>query len=213
MMCSLRPLAKLSAVCSALPPRSTYASMISWLDSEIDVPAEFGAAQDQQFIAFFFVLFLGSVGLALRRGFTLRQPPRAASTGYSSIMLGARAAGTPTPRRREARTRMSATSSAPAYARVDQRYIRAHLLERPVKAGPCRIGQHAFDYDLRSGNDQRRGGEERRRARVARYDHLAPGELGVALDRNRLAGAVGLDADSGPEVAQHPLGVVARSAR
>src|SRR6185437_10315920 len=69
-----------------------------------------------------------------------------ARTGYSSIMDGARAAGTSTPRSPDARTRMSAVSSPPSVRRSRQAIdapIWASVVRSPVRSGlsitPSRI--------------------------------------------------------------------------
>ena len=53
-----------------------------------------------------------------------------ASTGYSSIMDGARAAGTSTPRSADARTRKSAISSPTSLRTLERLDVGAHLPQR-----------------------------------------------------------------------------------
>ena len=106
-----------------------------------------------------------------------------ASTGYSSIMLGARSGGTSTPRsalashakvgrpaRRLQARRSSSSMSAPISRNVS------------MKPAARRVHQHAFEHDVgarrRSGGGDGEGGG----ARIAGNGDGAPMQLGIAAD-------------------------------
>ena len=102
-----------------------------------------------------------------------------ASTGYSSIIDGARAAGTVTPFSRLALTRTSPTSSPPTVAPVVDRDVGAHLDQRLDEAGARRVEEDVLDGDVGALDDQRRDDREGGRARVARHGDRLRLEVGA----------------------------------
>ena len=144
---------------------------------------------------------------------TVRPQAQAAATariGYSSIIRGARSAGISAPVRVPARARMSATGSPPSSRRFTQSDIGAHLGEAFEKTGAQRVDADAFDRHLGTRNDQARDQGKGGRRRVARHDDRRGRHFGKTFDGDPDPAALfGLCRDRRPEVAQHPLGVIA----
>ena len=92
----------------------------------------------------------------------------AASIGYSSIIDGARSAGTRTPFKRGSAHADIGDRLAAFLTLVQKCNVAAHLLKCRVEAGARRIDEDTFDRDVGAGNDQRGSCQERRRGRVAR---------------------------------------------
>ena len=134
-----------------------------------------------------------------------------ARIGYSSIIEGARAAGTSTPPSSLARTRRSATSSPPSTRRSRISMSRAHLEQRRQQPGAQRVHHHALDDDVGARNDQRRDDRERGRGRdrPARRPARAAVPGGPASVMRRPSPSI-VDAHVGAEMGEHLLGVVAR---
>ena len=110
-----------------------------------------------------------------------------ASMGYSSIIEGARAAGTSTPFSAEWRTRRSPTSSPPSMRRSRISMDAAHLDERGDQPGAQRVQHHALEHDVRAGRDQRRDQREGRRGRIGRHDDRRRPQLRPAGQRDAAA--------------------------
>ena len=125
-------------------------------------------------------------------------------------MLGARSAGTVTPFRREKRDADVGDELAVLLALVEEVDVAAHLAQREVEADAGRVSQHALDRHVGARHQQRRRRDEGGRARIARHRHVATGKLRIALDRDARAPIAYGGAHFGAEIAQHPLGVVAR---
>ena len=134
----------------------------------------------------------------------------AASIGYSSIIDGARSAGTRTPFKAGGADANIGDRLAALLTLVQKRDVAAHLLKCRVEPGARRIDQYAFDRDVGARNDERRGCEERRRGRVARNQDIAPGEFASPLTVMWVAPSLLFGSDSSAEVAQHALGMIAR---
>ena len=103
---------------------------------------------------------------------TVAPSAKAAATariGYSSIIEGARSAGTSTPVSGEWRAVTSPTLLAALLALVGDGQVRAHLAQGLEQAGAQRIEQHALDRHLRARGDQRRDQREGGRRRIARH--------------------------------------------
>ncbi len=107
---------------------------------------------------------------------TVRPRANAAATariGYSSIIEGARSAGTSTPVRVDALTvdvgdRLAALDRARLVEAEDPRPFRSSVVEQ---AGAQRVHHHVADGQLRSGYDQRRDDREGGGRRIARNDN------------------------------------------
>ena len=91
--------------------------------------------------------------------------------GYSSIIEGARAAGTSTPLSVPARTLKSATFLAALDAFVERLDMRPHLLQRLEELSPERVHHHPLNDDVGPRNDQSGDEGDRRRRWVARNHH------------------------------------------
>ena len=137
-----------------------------------------------------------------------------ARIGYSSIIDGARSAGTSTPLSADARTRRSATSSPPS-SRVATASILAPISRSVVEqSGAQRIGHHRFEDQIGAGHEQRRHQRKRRRGRIGRHHDIGRLELGLALQRDAAAVlAMRLAGQLGAEMLQQPFGVVAGGLR
>ena len=143
-----------------------------------------------------------------------RKTAATASTGYSSIIAGARAAGTSTPLSADVTTRRSATSSPPSSRVASVSILRAHFTQRRIEPGAQRIGHHRFQHEVGARHDQRRNKRKRRRGRIGRHHHMGRLELGLALQGDAAAVLAMRPADDlGAEVLQHALGVVAAGFR
>ena len=99
-------------------------------------------------------------------------------------------------------------------ALVQQRDVGAHLAQAFEKAGAQRVDADAFDGHVGARHDQRGDQRKGRRGRIARHDDRRRREFGIALDGDPAPAAfLGLGRHRGAEMAQHPLGVVARRLR
>ena len=119
----------------------------------------------------------------------------AARIGYSSIIDGARSAGTSMPLQLAEAHAQVGDRLAPLLAPPLEPEVGAHLDQRRVDPGPRRVEPDAGQQHLRALDHQRRRHRERRRARVARHrDRLRP-ELGLAAQRDHppLGGRLGPD--------------------
>ena len=92
-----------------------------------------------------------------------------ASTGYSSIIEGARAAGTSTPRSADARTRKSAISSPTSLRASSVSIVGAHLAQGGDQPGAQRIGHDVGQDHLRARHQQGRHHREGGRRRIGRH--------------------------------------------
>ena len=133
-----------------------------------------------------------------------------ASIGYSSIIDGARAAGTVTPLSRLALHADVADLLAADRAAVVDGDVGAHLDQRLDEAGARRVEEDVLDGHVGALDDQRGDDREGGRARVAGNGDRLRLEVAPALDADD-AGAVlaGLDLDRRAEGGEHPLGVIA----
>ena len=107
-----------------------------------------------------------------------------ASTGYSSIIDGARSGGTVTPFSAEARTRRVATASPPSLRLALDRDVGAHLAQRRQQAAAQRVRHHAFDQDVGARHDQRRHQREGGRGRIGRHHDRRGLQFGLALQHD-----------------------------
>ena len=106
---------------------------------------------------------------------------RRRGSGYSSIMRGARSAGTSTPRSRVARTADVGDRLAALDALVGEGDVGAHLAQRIEKPGAQRVDADAFDHHSRARHEQRRHQRKRRGGRIARHGEIGGAQLGLAL--------------------------------
>ena len=88
--------------------------------------------------------------------------------------------------------------------------VAAHLFQRGVEAGACLVDEHALDRHVGAGHDRSGGSEERGRRGIARHGDVTAGQLGIALDGDDRLAVADDGFHIGAEVAQHPLGVIAR---
>ena len=124
-----------------------------------------------------------------------------ARIGYSSIIEGARAAGTSTPR--------SGRCAHPQVRHVLAALERgsrisicgAHLPQRREEPGAQRVHHHAFDHDVRSRHDQRGDDGESGRRGIGRNDDGRRTQFRPADERDPPPLALGLDRDLGAEMA------------
>ena len=134
-----------------------------------------------------------------------------ARMGYSSIIEGARSAGTSTPFSTPPLTCRSATGSPPSSRSFSKAMSAPMSRKRLVEPGAQGIDPDILDRDVaarpdRGGND----GEGGRRG-IARHDDVAAQKLGPADHGDALAAAFrGRHAHLGAEMAQQALGVIAR---
>ena len=131
---------------------------------------------------------------------TVLPSAKAAATarmGYSSIMEGARSAGTSTPFSCEWRTIRSPISSPPLMRRLVMSMSRAHLQQGLDQADAAGIEQDGGQRDLRARHDQRRHQRKGGRGRIARHFHGAAVQAGAALRRAMISppSASGVDGD------------------
>ena len=133
-----------------------------------------------------------------------------ARIGYSSIIDGARSAGTSTPFSAERAHAQIGDLLAAVVARRHRLDPGAHLAQRRQQSGAQRIGHHRFENQIGAGHDQSRHQRKRRRGRIGRHHDIGRLELGLALQRDAAAVlAMRLAGQLGAEMFQQPFGVVA----
>ena len=124
-----------------------------------------------------------------RRVVPLAQDAATARIGYSSIMRGARSAGTSTPASGPASISIQLAGSAADVDDVPLAQVRAHLDEGLQQAGAQRVDADALQAQRRALDQRRRDQGKGGRRDAARHLQLGRRELGLAGDRNRLAAA------------------------
>ena len=107
-----------------------------------------------------------------------------ARIGYSSIMVGARSAGTSTPLR-PPRPDPQVGDVLTALVALLQHLDRgAHLAQRREQPRAQRIGHHAIEDDFGARHDQRGHQRERGRRRIGRHHHRRSLKLRLAVQRD-----------------------------
>ena len=114
------------------------------------------------------------------------QDAATARMGYSSIMVGARSAGTSTPFSAAALDAEIGHRLAADLAFVLEGDVGAHVAQRLVEAGAQRIDADILDRDVAARPDRRGDDGEGRRRGIARHDDVAARSSGQPTTVMRL---------------------------